>query len=145
MKKQKTLFIIMLVLIIVGCICPLYEIDHISEGCNVISILAFIFNSVIAFYVYTRTTKYKNLIIIPEIISLIFFILIWSDISDKFTLMYQRGISYKYCIGFYFLLIGTFGSILLYIISIREKKVKGKKKYKYITNKVTGSIQKKEI
>ncbi len=145
MKKQQALFIIISLLVVLGCVFPLYEIDGMGEKCNLITTIALLFNTTIAYYIYTYHKNYINLVIIPQIVSFIFFILIWNDIADKFSLMDQREISYGYCIGFYLLLIGTFSSILMYILSIRVKKTKEKVKVKYTVNRETGRIKREEI
>ena len=85
------------------------------------------------------------MIIIPQIVSLVLFIVLWSDIADKFSLMSQRSIPYSYNIGFYMLLAGTFGNIILYILSIRVKTTKDNIKVTYTANKKTGSIKREEI
>ncbi len=145
MLKQKILLILTLLLILLGCFFTLYEIDGVSEKCNLITTIILLFNSTVILYIYFHYKKYVNLIIIPQIVSLVLFIVLWSDIADKFSLMSQRSIPYSYNIGFYMLLAGTFGNIILYILSIRVKTTKDNIKVTYTANKKTGSIKREEI
>lgn len=146
MKIQKLIFYISLLLVILGCLLPLYKIDDSIEHCSILTIIALIFNCLLIGYLYFKNKKYIGLTIIPMIVSLIYFIIIWADISDKFSIMSSLEIKYKYCIGFYFLLSGTFLSIIIYIVYLRKLiPVKEKVKVTYTANKKTGSIERHEI
>ena len=145
MKIPRILFYITLILIVIGCFLPIYQIDDINEKCGIFTIIALIFNCVLIVYIYIKHKYYINLILFPQIISLIIFILIWNDIADKFILMNSRGITNKYCIGFYFLLVGIFLNLVLYITHIRKEMPKKIiPKVKYVANKETGMIKRIE-
>ena len=142
MKRQATIFVVNLYLIVLGSLLPLYKVDNLYDRCGWFTVLAFIFNSFIAAYLYDR--NYKKFIILPQTISLIYFIVIWADILDKFSIMKSIDISYKYCIGFYFLLVGIGISIIQCIIFLNTKSDKVTTKVKYVTNKKTGCTERIE-
>ena len=124
----------------------MYEIDGMIESSNVIPIIVLLFNSFLIIYIYLYKKQYMNLMVIPQIISLLFFMTIWSDIADKFSMMDLRDISYTYLIVFYLIIIGTFSNIVIYILYTRKEAVKReKKKVTYVTNKETGCVNKQEI
>ena len=136
MKRQATIFIISLYLIILGSLLPLYKLDNLYDRCGWFTIIAFLFNSFVATYLYDR--NYKKFVILPQLISLVYFIIIWADILDKFAIMKSIEISYKYCIGFYFMLIGIGISIIQSAIFLYTSSNKKDVKVKYVTNKKTG-------
>ena len=143
MKKEATIFVLSLSLIILGSLLPIYRLDDLTDKCGIFSIIAFIFNSFVSAYLYDR--KYKKFIILPQSISLVYFIIIWADILDKFSLMESIEVTYSYCIGFYFLIIGIGISILQCIVFLRTKSDKIVRKVKYVTNKKTGCTERRVI
>lgn len=142
MKRQATIFVINLYLIVLGSLLPLYKVDNLYDKCGWFTVIALIFNSFIAAYLYDR--NYKKFIILPQSISLIYFIVIWADILDKFSIMKSIDIPYKYCIGFYFLLIGIGLSIIQCVIFLNTKSNTVTTKVKYVTNKKTGCTKRIE-
>ena len=143
MKRQATFFVIFLFLIVLGSLLPIYKLEDLYDRCGVLTVIAFIFNSFISAYLYDR--NYKKFIILPQSISLVYFIIIWADILGKFSLMKSMDIPYKYCIGFYFLIVGIGMSIVQCIIFLSEKSDKVKLKVKHVTNKKTGCTERRVI
>lgn len=143
MKNQRLILITSLLLVVMGSILPLYKLDTLYDFCSTLTIFAILFNSTIAIYLYNKNML--KLIILPQIITTVYFIIIWSDILDKFAIMNDLNISYKYCIGFYLILIGLVASLIQCIVYLSKKEEKKRVQVKYITNKKTGSIERKEI
>ena len=143
MKNQKLIFVTSLFLIIIGSVLPLYKLDTMYDFCSTLTIFAILFNSSIAIYIYNKNML--KFIILPQIVTTVYFIIIWSDILDKFAIMKDLNIGYKYCIGFYLMLIGLSASLVQCIIYLSKKEEKKRVKVEYITNKKTGSIERKEI
>lgn len=142
-KDKKWVFYILLLLIIVGCFLPLYSVKDVVKRCNILTIIVFIVYTTISYILFN--SKYKRLVIITQVLSTIKFINLWSNIQDTVDILTDPSIklTYSYGLGFYFLLVGVFGSIVYYILYGSKKSINvKKKKAKYNYNKITGVIEK---
>lgn len=142
MKKHICLLVFNLLLIILGCFLPLYKLDNVYYRCGLFTTIALVFNTLIALYLVR--IDYKKFVIIPQVISLIYFIIIWVDFLDKFSIMKSMSIKYNYCIGFYLLLIGITISVVQGIIFVCNKDIEDYK-VKYVTNKKTGYTERRIV
>lgn len=142
-NKKEVIFYILLLLTIVGSFLPLYIIadDDYVDRCTVFNIVIFVVFSTISYL--TFKSKYKKITIVPNIFLTINLISVWSRMSEAIEVISNLNLEYRYGLGFYFLLIGIFGSLLYLILYNEEKKPQKKRKVKYNHNKITGVIEKR--
>ena len=145
MKKNKNvvIFYILLLLIIVGSFLPLYIIadDDYIDRCTIFNIVIFVVLSSISYL--TFKSKYKRFTLIPNIFLAINFISVWSKMSEAIDVITNLNLEYRYGFGFYFLLVGIFGSLLYLILYKEEKNPKKNRRVKYNHNRITGVIEKR--
>ena len=89
---------------------PLYTVEYVTNKCTVFNILVFLTLSVVSYLIFN--SKYKKYIILVHIILAICFITIWSKTSETIDIAANLKLNYRYGLGFYFLLVGVFGSLV---------------------------------
>jgi hypothetical protein len=140
-KEQKWVYYLLLILIIIGGFLPLYTVEYVTNRCTVFNIVVFLTLAIVSHIIFN--SSHKKFIVLTHIILAINFIIIWSQVSEAIDIANNLKLNYRYGLGFYFLLVGIFGSLIYSILYKETKNTNTKKKrVKYNYNKITGAIEK---